>query len=107
LITRVLAPVSTKAVAIQDGKITGCTFATYEKDGTAKGADYGKVNGEISNRAYYDKAQLAVRAMRTYAEELPHKQKLRAVDSISGATIAYNQFNEAVLAALEDAASPR
>jgi major membrane immunogen (membrane-anchored lipoprotein) len=94
-------------VAIQDGKIIGCTFVTYEKSGTVKGADYGKVNGEISNRAFYDKAQLAVRAMRTYAKELPLKQDLKAVDAISGATIAYNQFNEAVLMALEDAASPQ
>jgi major membrane immunogen (membrane-anchored lipoprotein) len=45
--------------------------------------------------------------MRTYAAELPLKQKPESVDSISGATIAYNQFNEAVLKALEQAASPR
>jgi major membrane immunogen (membrane-anchored lipoprotein) len=94
-------------VTIQAGRITGCVFATYEKDGTIKGPDYGKVNGEISNRAYYDKAQLAVRAMRAYAEELPLKQKPDAVDSITGATIAYNQFNEAVLIALEEAEDVR
>jgi major membrane immunogen (membrane-anchored lipoprotein) len=94
-------------VTIQAGRITDCVFVTYEKDGTIKGPDYGKVNGEISNRAFYDKAQLAVRAMRTYAEELPLKQKPDAVDSITGATIAYNQFNEAVLIALEEAAKAR
>jgi major membrane immunogen (membrane-anchored lipoprotein) len=95
------------SVTVQNGVITGCVYATYGKDGTVKGPDYGKVNGEISNRAYYDKAQLAVRAMQTYAEELPRKQKLKSVDSISGATIAYNQFNEAVLMALEEAAMSR
>ncbi|MDR1095910.1 MAG: FMN-binding protein [Spirochaetaceae bacterium] len=95
------------AVTIQDNQITACAFVTYQKDGTPKGEDYGKVNGEISNRAYYDKAQLAVNAMRVYAAELPRKQKLESVDSISGATIAYNQFNEAVLKALEKAALPR
>jgi major membrane immunogen (membrane-anchored lipoprotein) len=93
------------AVTIQDGKITACTFVTYQKDGVVKGEDYGKVNGEISNRAYYDKAQLAVRAMQTYAEDLPRKQKPEAVDSVTGATIAYNQFTEAVLMALEAAGS--
>ena len=92
------------SVVIRDGKITACTFVTYQKDGVIKGEDYGKVNGEISNRAYYDKAQLAVRAMQTYAEALPQKQTPEAVDSISGATIAYNQFTEAALMAL-DAAS--
>jgi major membrane immunogen (membrane-anchored lipoprotein) len=92
-------------VTIKEGRITGCAFTTYQKDGTIKGDDYGKVNGEISNRAYYDKAQLAVRAMQTYAEELSVKQKLKAVDAISGATIAYTQFNEAVLMALENASS--
>jgi major membrane immunogen (membrane-anchored lipoprotein) len=95
------------AVTIQDNQITACTFVIYQKDGTPKGDDYGKVNGEISNRAFYDKAQLAVNAMRTYAAELPRKQKLKSVDSISGATIAYNQFNEAVDKALEEAALPR
>ncbi|MDR0637829.1 MAG: FMN-binding protein [Spirochaetaceae bacterium] len=92
-------------VTIQEGKITACTFVTYQKDGVIKGEDYGKVNGEISNRAFYDKAQLAVRAMQTYAEALPRKQKPEAVDSISGATIAYDQFTEAVLMALEVAGS--
>jgi major membrane immunogen (membrane-anchored lipoprotein) len=91
------------ALTIRDGKIAVCTFVTYQKDGVVKGEDYGKVNGEISNRAFYDKAQLAVRAMQTYAEELPRKQKLEAVDSIAGATIAYDQFTEAVLMALEAA----
>jgi major membrane immunogen (membrane-anchored lipoprotein) len=92
-------------VTIQAGKIAACTFVTYQKDGTVKAEDYGKVNGEISNRAFYDKAQLAVEAMRTYAEALPVKQTPQAVDSIAGATIAYNQFNEAVLMALEKAAA--
>jgi major membrane immunogen (membrane-anchored lipoprotein) len=94
-------------VTIREGRITGCAYVTYQKDGTIKGEDYGKVNGEISNRAYYDKAQLAVRAMQTYAEELSAKQKLKAVDAISGATIAFTQFNEAVLMALEKASSPQ
>ena len=94
-------------VVIRDGKIAACTFVTYQKDGVVKGEDYGKVNGEISNRAFYDKAQLAVRAMQTYAEALPQKQRPEAVDSISGATIAYNQFTEAVLMSLEAAGSGR
>jgi major membrane immunogen (membrane-anchored lipoprotein) len=90
-------------LTIQNGEIRDCVFITRQKDGAVKGDDYGKINGEISNRTFYDKAQLAVRAMDTYARSLVEKQKLSRVDAVSGATIAYNQFNEAVLRALEQA----
>jgi major membrane immunogen (membrane-anchored lipoprotein) len=90
-------------LSIADGKITACRFVTWQKDGTRKDADYGKVNGEISNQAYYDKAQLAVRAMDTYAKAYVRAQDLKAIDAVSGATIAYNQFLEAVEIALEKA----
>jgi major membrane immunogen (membrane-anchored lipoprotein) len=91
------------AITIADGKIAACDFVTREKDGTVKGEDYGKINGEIASRDYYDKAQLAVRAMGQYARAYVEKQRLKDVDAISGATIAYNQFNEAVEQALEKA----
>jgi major membrane immunogen (membrane-anchored lipoprotein) len=83
-------------LTIAEGKITDCSFVTWQKDGTIKGEDYGKVNGEISNQAYYDKAQLAVRAMEAYARQYVSTQNLKAVDAISGATNSYNQFLEAV-----------
>jgi major membrane immunogen (membrane-anchored lipoprotein) len=54
-------------VTITDGQVSGCQFITRKKDGTIKGEDYGKVNGEISNRDFYGKAQLSVRAMSQYA----------------------------------------
>jgi major membrane immunogen (membrane-anchored lipoprotein) len=90
-------------VTIADGKIAACDFITREKDGTIKGEDYGKINGEIASQDYYDKAQLAVRAMEQYAREYVEKQRLRDIDAVSGATIAYGQFNEAVEYALEKA----
>jgi major membrane immunogen (membrane-anchored lipoprotein) len=91
------------AITITDGKIAACNFFTREKDGTVKGEDYGKINGEIASQDYYDKAQLAVRAMGQYAREYVEKQRLRDIDGISGATISYDQFNEAVEHALEKA----
>jgi major membrane immunogen (membrane-anchored lipoprotein) len=94
-------------LTIAAGKITDCSFVTWQKDGTIKGADYGKVNGEISNQAYYDKAQLAVRAMEAYARQYVSAQDLKAVDAVSGATIAYDQFREAVGEALEQAGKSR
>ncbi|AEF82318.1 FMN-binding protein [Leadbettera azotonutricia] len=88
-------------ITVSAGKINTCDFVTWQKDGTIKDEDYGKVNGEISNRAFYDKAQLAVRAMKTYAAQYVAKQNLKSVDTISGATNSYDQFVEAVEEALK------
>ena len=90
-------------ITIAEGRIAACEFVTREKDGTVKGEDYGKINGEIASQDYYDKAQLAVRAMGQYAKDFVEKQRLKDVDAISGATIAWDQFNEAVGYALENA----
>lgn len=90
-------------VTIRDNKITDCRYVTWQSDGTEKDEEYGKVNGEISNRDYYDKAQLAVKAMQQYALELVNVQKPEEVDAISGATISHGQFVEAVKDALEEA----
>jgi major membrane immunogen (membrane-anchored lipoprotein) len=83
-------------ITVEDGLITACDFVTWQKDGSVKDEDYGKVNGEISNRDFYDKAQLAVRAMKQYADELVETQSEESVDAVSGATIAHGQFLEAV-----------
>jgi major membrane immunogen (membrane-anchored lipoprotein) len=90
-------------ITIKNAKITECNYVTWQKDGTIKDENYGKVNGEISNQEYYDKAQHAVAAMEQYAQKLVEVQKPEKVDSISGATIAFNQFNEAVNDALDEA----
>jgi major membrane immunogen (membrane-anchored lipoprotein) len=82
-------------ITVSSGKISACDFVTRQKDGSIKDGDYGKINGEISNQAFYDKAQLAVRAMETYAIQYVEKQNIKSVDAVSGATIAYDQFVEA------------
>ena len=87
-------------ITVTGGKIVACDFITRQKDGTVKGEDYGKVNGEIANRDFYEKAQLAVRAMKRYVEQYVETRDLKAVDVVSGATIAYNQFLEAAEEAL-------
>ncbi|MDR2376643.1 MAG: FMN-binding protein [Treponema sp.] len=91
------------SLGITGGKISACEFITRQKDGTVKDENYGKVNGEISNRDFYDKAQLAVAAMKTYAAAYQRTGSLKDVEAVSGATIAYNQFLEAVENALEKA----
>ena len=49
------------------------------------------------------KAKVAYESQRKYAEQLLQKQKLGQVDAISGATINYDQFVEAVKKDLEQA----
>ena len=90
-------------ITVRDNVITDCEFTTYMTDGTVKGEDYGKQNGEIANQDYYNKAQRAVRASQNYAEQLAAKGNLDAVDAISGATISYQEFQEAVKTALKQA----
>ena len=90
-------------ITISGGAITECKFATYQLDGTPKDEDYGKVDGEIKNRDFYNKAQRARAACDNYAQQLKAKGSLDAVDAISGATINYDEFKEAASAALKQA----
>ena len=90
-------------LTIKDGKISECKFETYELDGTLKGEDYGKEGGEIKNRDFYNKAQKANAARAYYAEELVKKGNTDEIDAVSGATINFDQFKQAVAAALSEA----
>ena len=92
-------------LTIKDGAITECTYQTFEIDGTLKDGDYGKQNGEIANRDYYSKAQKAVAACDEYAKMLVSNGSLKDIDAISGATVNYKEFKEAVELALADAAA--
>ncbi|MCR4751861.1 MAG: FMN-binding protein [Eubacterium sp.] len=91
------------SITIKDNKIVGCEFTTYMPDGTVKDEEYGKKDGEIANQDYYNKAQRAVKGSQNYAEQLTEKGDLKEVDAITGATISYNEFNEAVELALKQA----
>ena len=91
------------SVTVREGRVAVCRFITRQKDGTVKGEDYGKINGEISNAGFYEKAQLAVRAMAGYAEQFARTGSLDQVDAVSGATIAHGQFVEAAERALAKA----
>ncbi|MBQ8078543.1 MAG: FMN-binding protein [Oscillospiraceae bacterium] len=90
-------------LTITDGKISACEFKTYELDGTEKDEDYGKENGEVANKDFYNKAQKALAACDKYAQALVDAGDLSGVDAISGATVNYNEFREAVGEALKQA----
>lgn len=85
---------------IKDNKVVSCTFKTYELDGTLKDESYG---AEFSKENRM-KAQKAVQAADKYAEMYVSEGSLDSVDAISGATINYDEFKEAVNDALEKAA---
>ena len=91
-------------LTITDGRISDCTYETFEIDGTPKDEDYGKEDGRIANKDYYNKAQKANAACAEYAAALVQNGQLDGIDAISGATINYNEFIEAVEAALGEAA---
>ena len=91
------------SVTISGGKITDCSFLTYEADGKLKDEDYGKEDGRIANKDYYNKAQKANAACAEYASLLVQNGQLDGIDAISGATINFKEFKEAVGLALKQA----
>lgn len=90
-------------ITIKDGAIVDCIFNTYDTDGNLKDEDYGKQNGEIANQDYYNKAQKALAGSKEYAKLLVETGDYHSIDAISGATISYDQFMEAVDDALSQA----
>ena len=87
------------SIEIKDNKIVSCTFKMYELDGTLKDDNYGSDLSK-ENRL---KAQKAVQSAAKYASELVKAGYLKDVDAISGATISYNEFKEAVNNAMQKA----
>lgn len=87
-------------IKVKDNKITNVDYVTYQKDGSIKDENYGKQAGSPE---FYEKAQIAVKAMQNYADQLLEKQNLSEIDCVSGATISYNQFLDASYLALDNA----
>lgn len=90
-------------LVIEKGKIAKADYKGIMKDGKIKDTDYGKTNGKIENQDFYNKAQNAVRAAASYPAKLVETQDVDKIDAVSGATVSYNQFAEAVKKALEKA----
>ena len=90
-------------ITIENQKITACKFYTYEPDGKLKDEEYGKADGEIANRDFYNKAQKAVASCQEYEKQIVAKGELKGIDAISGATINYNAMEEAMSNALDEA----
>ena len=86
-------------IELKDNRIVACTFTLYELDGTVKDETYGSDLSK-ENRL---KAQKAVQSAEKYASRLVEAGSLDGIDAISGATISYNEFLEAVNDALTKA----
>lgn len=91
------------SVTVKDNMIVECTYQTFEENGVLKGTDYGKADGGVANRDFYNKAQKAVASCDEYANQIAQNGSLEGIDAISGATINYTLFEEAVNNALEKA----
>ena len=87
-------------IVIENNEIVSCEFTMYELDGTLKDETYGSDLSK-ENRL---KAQKAVQAAGKYASMLVDAGDINGVDVISGATISYSEFVEAVNDALSKAA---
>jgi len=88
-------------IEIKDNKVVNCEFKMYELDGTLKDDSYG-ADLSKENRL---KAQKAVQSAPKYAAALVDAGTLDGVDALSGATISFEEFEEAVKDALSKAAS--
>lgn len=88
-------------ITIKDGKISDCEFKTYTLEGKLKDKNYGKLDS--GNKDAYNMAQKAIAACEEYSKRLVEDNGYDDIDAISGATINYNQFLDAVSLALNKA----
>ncbi len=86
-------------LSIKDNLITACEIKLYLPDDTLKDSSYGSSLSE----EYYNKAQNAIKAADEYAKALIGTNTVDSVDCISGATLTYAEFKEAVNNALNKA----
>lgn len=86
-------------LTIKNGTIEKVVHTGLDKDGKPKDENYGADKPEGVRK----KAQVAYKAISSYAEQLTSKKDLAKVDAIAGATVSYDQFKEAVTKAVDAA----
>ncbi|MBQ8707036.1 MAG: FMN-binding protein [Succinivibrionaceae bacterium] len=91
-------------VTLKGGRFAECSYVSYTRDGKIKDRDYGRLHhGKQANAEFYGKAQKAVEGMNQYAGQLLNTQDPDKVDAVTGATRSYEQFQDALEKALEQA----
>ena len=86
-------------LTIKDGAIVNVVHIGIDRDGKPKDEHY----GEGREPGIQKKAQVAYKAIGSYASQLTSKKDLAKVDAIAGATVSYDQFKEAVTKAVAEA----
>ena len=90
------------SLTVKDGVITEASMDQLNKDGSIQDENYGKTDGEIKNPGLYKIAQEAIQNAEKYPQVLVEKGSLDEVEAISGATVSYNLFRDAVNKILEE-----
>lgn len=90
-------------IVVKDGRITSCIFSSYEENGKLKDSEYGKVDGVIKNMGLYKIAQNAVTQSNKYGDMLVQSQNIEKLDAISGATVSFGLFKNAVEQVMKEA----
>ncbi|MGP1416043.1 MAG: FMN-binding protein [Treponema sp.] len=97
---------ATVEIVVRDGRITSCIFTSYEEDGKLKDAEYGKTDGIIKNMGLYKIAQNAVVQSNKYGDMLVKTQDIESLDALSGATVSFDLFKNAVEQIMKEAKIP-
>ena len=90
-------------IVVKDGRIASCIFSSYEENGKLKDSEYGKVDGVIKNMGLYKIAQNAVTQSNKYGDMLVQSQNIEKLDAISGATVSFGLFKNAVEQVMKEA----
>ncbi|MFT4109882.1 FMN-binding protein [Propionicimonas sp.] len=91
------------SLTIRNDDITAATFTLHLEDGSVKDAEYGKTNGKVVDSSTYRRAQAGIAAAPSYAADLVETDDPADVDAVTGASLSYSQFQEAVEDALRQA----
>lgn len=87
-------------LTVKEGKISACDMKMFNPDGSEKGEDYGKNDG---NPRLYELAQKALKEASKLPSLLLEKGDIAEVDALSGATKTYNQFKAVITEIIEEA----
>lgn len=90
-------------VTLEANRFISVDYQSYNKDGTVKDENYGRDRESSLNKGYYRKAQFAIKQVPVYAKMLLNVQDIDDVDTISGATIIHDQFEECIEIILDEA----
>ena len=91
---------------VSSGALSTVSFTAYDEDGTAHDENYGlKADGTVADKDFYQRAQNAIDAEKTYVEQFEEEGDQNEVDTIAGASLSYRLFQGAVENAIANAGS--